>query len=98
MQIDHTIKILATEEIRLTTIHVQLAISNSTNNNSTGPDSINIRHLKHLTPLAIRYLRDMCSIALNTNTILHLWKRATITPIQKPKTTTLAQTIDPYHF
>ena len=43
--IDHTIKTLSTKEIQLTTTQVQLAISNSTNNNSTGPDGINIRHL-----------------------------------------------------
>ena len=43
--IDYTIKNLPTEEIRLTTIQVQLTISNSTNNNSTGPDGTNIRHL-----------------------------------------------------
>ena len=53
--IDHIMKTLSTEEIRLTTTEVQLAISNSTNNNSTRPDGINIRHLKHLGPLAIRY-------------------------------------------
>ena len=46
-QIDHTIKNLPTEEIQLITTQVQLAISNSTNNNSTGPYSINIRHLSN---------------------------------------------------
>ena len=45
---DHTIKTLPTTL-------VQLAI---TNNNSTGPDGINIRLLKHLGPLAIRYLTN----------------------------------------
>ena len=44
---------------------VQLAISNSTNNNSTGPDGINIKHLK--APLAIGYLKNMYNI-INTNT------------------------------
>ena len=45
---------------------------NSTNNNSTRPDDIDIRHLKHVRPLAIRYLTNMYSTALNTNTIPHL--------------------------
>ena len=82
--IDHTLKTLPTEKIRLTTTQVQLAISISTNNNSTGPDGIDIRHLKHLGPLAIKYLTNMYNIALNTNTISHLWKRATIIFIPKP--------------
>ena len=82
--IDHAIKNLPTEEIRFTTTQVQLAISNNTNNNSTKPDAINIRHLKHQEPLAIRYFTNMYNNALNTNTIPHLWKRATIIPIPKP--------------
>ena len=65
---DHTIKNLPTKEIQLTTTQVQLAISNSTNSKSTGLGGINIRHLKHLEPLAIRYLINMYNIALNTNT------------------------------
>ena len=97
--IDHAIKNLPIEEIQLTTTQVQLAISNNTNNNSTGPDGINIRHLKHLGPLAIRYFISMYNIALNTNAILYLYKRATIILTQnQTKTTTLAQTINPYHF
>ena len=82
--INHTIKTLSTGEIRLTTTQVQLAILNSTNNNFTGPDGINIRHLKHIGPFAIFYLTNMYSTALNTNTIPHLWKRATIIFIPKP--------------
>ena len=64
-QTDHTIKNLPTEQLRLTTTQVQLAISNNTHNNSTGPDGINIRHPKHLGPLAIRYLTNMYNTALN---------------------------------
>ena len=82
--IDHTIKALPTEEIQLITTQVQLAISNTTNNNSTESNGINIRHLKYLGSLAIRYLTNMYNIALNTNTIPHLWKRATIILIPKP--------------
>ena len=63
---------------------MQLAILNNTNNNSTGPDGINVRNLKHLGPFAIRYLTNTYNTALNTNTIPHLWKRATITLMFKP--------------
>ena len=41
-------KTLLTEDIRLTTTKTQIVISKSTNNNSTGPDGINIRHHKLL--------------------------------------------------
>ena len=65
-------------------MQVQLAISNSTNNNSTGPYGINIIHLKQLGLLTIRYLTNMYNITLNTSTLPHLWKRATVFPISKP--------------
>ena len=37
----------ATHNITLTTSHLQEAIKQSKNNNSQGPDKLNIRHLKH---------------------------------------------------
>ena len=37
--------------ITLTTSHVHEAIKQSKNNNSQGPDKLNIRHLKHIGPL-----------------------------------------------
>ena len=55
----HMIKNIPTKEIRLTTTKVQLAISNS---NSTGSDGLNIRHLKHLDPLTIRYLTECTTL------------------------------------
>ena len=60
---------------------MQLAISNSTKNNSTGPDDRNNGHLKYLGPLAIRYLTNMYNIVLNSNEIPKFWKFATIIPI-----------------
>jgi len=59
------------------------AIKNS-NNNSTGPDNINIKHLKHFGPIAIQYLTDIFNLALNNNTIPQIWKLAKIIPIPKP--------------
>ena len=52
--------------------------ANSTNKNFTGFDGKNIRHLKHLRPLAIRYLTRMYKTVLNINKIPHLGKHATI--------------------
>ena len=74
--INHKIKNIYIKEILLTTTQVRLAISNSTNNNSTQPDGINIRYLKHLGSLAIKYLTNMYNAALNTNTIPHLGENA----------------------
>ena len=37
--------------ITLTTTQVQEAIKQSNNNNSQGPEKLNIRHLKHIDPL-----------------------------------------------
>ena len=49
-----------------------------------GTDHINIRHLKHLGPLAIQYLTDLLNLALNHNIIPQIWKLAKIIPIPKP--------------
>ena len=68
----------------LTTSEISAAIRNSKNNNSTGPDGISIRHLKHFGPLGLTYLTNTFNLALNTNTIPHMWKLANIIPILKP--------------
>ena len=60
------------------------AIKAAKNNNSTGPDNINIRHLKHLGPLAINYLTQIFNLSLNQNIIPQIWKLAKIIPIPKP--------------
>ena len=59
--IDHKIKKLPTDKLLLPATQVRLAISNSTNNNFTAPDGINIRHLKHLGLLTCH-----CLLALDT--------------------------------
>ena len=85
VHIDHTIKNLPIKEIQLTTTQVQLAISNSINNNSTGPDGINIKHLKHQGHLPSD-TSQTCTTLPSTLTqyIAHLWKHATIIFIPKP--------------
>ena len=70
--------------ITLTTSHVQEAIKQSKNNDSQGPDKLNIRHLKHIGPLGLAFLTSMFKTALNKKIIPHTWKLANIVPIPKP--------------
>ena len=70
--------------ITLTTSQVQEAIKQSKNNNSQGPDKLNIRHLKHIGSLGLAFLTSMFKTALNKNIIPHTWKLANIVPIPKP--------------
>ena len=77
----HTIK---GYNITLTTTQVQEAIKQGKNNNSQGPDKLNIRHLKHICPLGLAFLTSMLKTALNTNIIPHIWKLANIILIPKP--------------
>ena len=52
-KIDKKTKSLKQYYIQITIEQVKEAIRTSKNNNSTGPDNINIKHLKHLGPVAI---------------------------------------------
>ena len=70
--------------ITLTTSQVQEAVKLRKNNNSQGPDKVNIRHLKHIGPPGLAFLTSMLKTDLNTNIILHLWKLANIVHILKP--------------
>ena len=67
--------------ICITEARVSDAIKQARNNNSTGPDNLNIRHLKHLGPFAIALLTHTLNSSLNTNTIPAIWKVAKIIPI-----------------
>jgi hypothetical protein len=82
---DRITKRLPKTQILITSPQVKQAIMDSTNNNSTGPDNINIKHLKHLGPKAIEFLTALYNNALNNNTIPHIWKLAKIVPIPKPQ-------------
>ena len=75
---------LQTSNITFTTTQVQAARKHIKNNNSTGPDKVNIRHLKHIGPLGLAYLTNMYNTSLNNNIIPHTWKLANIIPIPKP--------------
>ena len=69
--------------ITLTTSQVQEAIKQSKNNNSQGPDKLNIRHQKHIGPHGLAFLTSMFKTVLNKNIIPHTWKLANIVPIPK---------------
>ena len=71
-------------QINITTEQVQTAIKNSKNNNSTGPDNINIKHLKNIGKNGLQYLTNIYNSAINDNQIPHVWKLANIIPIPKP--------------
>ena len=83
-KIDKQVHKLPKTTFILTTSEISAAIRNSKNNNSTGPDGISIRHLKHIGPLGLTYLTNTFNLALNTNTIPHMWKLANIIPMLKP--------------
>ena len=68
----------------LPTSQVQEAVKQSKNNNSQGPDKLNIRHLKHIGPPGLAFLTSMFKTVLNKNIIPHTWKLANMVPIPKP--------------
>ena len=74
---------LQNTNIALATTQAQATIKQSKNKNSTGPDEVNIRHLKHIGPLGLEYLTNMYNTSLNNNIIPHTWKLANIIPIPK---------------
>ena len=66
------------------TDQVQAAMNSNKNNNSTGPDNINIKHFKHIGKLGLKYLTGIYNAALNDNKIPQVWKLANIIPVPKP--------------
>ena len=82
--IDRFTNRLKSTPIQITIEQTSLAIKQAKNNNSTGPENINIKHLKHLGVTALTYLTTIFNLSLNTNTITHTWKIAKIIPIPKP--------------
>src|SRR6476469_4840863 len=77
-------KKLHCEPILISNHQTTQAIKDTKNNNSTGPDNVNIRHLKHFSPLDINYLTEIFNLSLNQNIIPQIWKLAKIIPIPKP--------------
>src|SRR5437870_523581 len=68
----------------ITTTQVQESIKSSKTNKSTGPDNINIQHLKHFGPLALDYLTKTYNLAIHNNTTPPIWELSKIIPIPKP--------------
>ena len=79
--IDRFTNRLKSTPIQITIEQTSLAIKQAKNNNSIGPDNINIQHLG---VTALTYLTAIFNLSLNTNTIPHTWKIAKIIPIPKP--------------
>ena len=71
--------------ITLTTTEVQEAMKQSKNNNSQGPDKLNIIHLNHIGPLGLSFFACMLTTAFsfNSNIIPHICKLSNIVPIPK---------------
>jgi hypothetical protein len=84
-KIDNHTKKLESTHTDITMEQTKAAIQKSKNNNSTGPDDINIKHLKHLGPLALQYMTDIFNLSLQQNKIPSIWKLAKIIPIPKPQ-------------
>ena len=78
------IESLPTTPIKITIAQTSAALKSTKNTNSTGPDGLNIRHLKHLGPKGLDYLTKILSLSLNKNIIPQIWKLAKIIPIPKP--------------
>ena len=64
--------------LTLTSSQVQEAIKQRKNNNSQGPDKLNIRHQQHIGPLGLAFLTSIFKTALNKNLMPHTWKLANI--------------------
>src|SRR6476619_7601670 len=68
-KVDKQTKKLHCKPILISNHQTTQAIEDTKNNNSTGPDNVNIRHLKHLGPLAINYFAEIFNLCLNQNII-----------------------------
>ena len=77
-------KSLTSTPITITESDTILPIKKSKNNNFSRPNNINIKHLKHLGPIAIKHLTNLYNITINTNIIPKIWKTSKIIPIAKP--------------
>ena len=62
-----TQKLKPENNLEITENEVRKAIQTSKNNKSVGPDNINIQHLKHLGPIAIKFLTKLYNLSLLHN-------------------------------
>ena len=63
---------------------VEEAIKLSGTSSATGPDSLNMLHIRNLGPLAINYLTMIFNLSLQHACIPSIWKMATIICLPKP--------------
>ena len=64
--IDRFTNRLKSTPIQITIEQTSLAIKQTKNNNSTGPDNINIKHLKHLGVTSLTYLTAIFNLSTQT--------------------------------
>ena len=83
-KIDKQVHRLPKTTFILATSEMSAAIRNGKNGSSTGPDGIGIRRLGHIGPLGLTCLTSTFSLALNANTVPHMWRLANIIPIPRP--------------
>ena len=95
---DRSIKSFSADKIQFTITHMRLYLSLTAQTTTPlNPMAQTRNKINNLSQLH-SYTSEKCSIALNTNTTPHLWKRATIIPISKQtKTGTSVQTTNPNH-
>ena len=67
-----------------TTELVSRAIKSCSNSKAFGPDKLSIFHLKHLGPVAMKYLTVLFNDSMSTSRIPTIWKSSVIIPILKP--------------
>lgn len=63
---------------------VKLAIQGSGNSTATGPDDLNILHLRYLGPHGVCYLTRLFNLSIRHANLPSIWKAANIIVIPKP--------------
>ena len=75
--LDRTALFFTSEEVRS-------ALDKSGNSTASGPDHLNILHLRNLGPSGISYLCSLFNLSINNADIPSIWKTAIIIPLLKP--------------
>ena len=75
--IDHNFKPFSVEE-------VTDAIKAAKSSTALGPDGLSVIHLKHLGPVARRYLTDLFNLSVANADMPAIWKSALVLPVLKP--------------
>ena len=60
------------------------AVKSAKNSSALGPDGLSVLHLKHLGPVALRYLTELFNLSVAHSNLPAIWKNALVLPILKP--------------